>query len=1078
MIKILAIDNKKDNLSTIKAMIKSHLPDCLVLTALTGRTGIKMAQKEQPDTILLDIVMPQMDGYKICKILKAGESTKHIPVIMVTDKTDMESRIKKLDLGADSFLPKPIDPIELITEIKVMLRIKEAKYLLRNDNKTPCRKIKGKLDEFTEQEKYYRLIAENTSDNIGVTTFDLKAKYLYVSPSVKTLLNYDPEDLIGKSFFDFIHPEDKKPLFSMLKHYFNLKIKKLLHGKAASITETIEYRFKSKDGEWRLLQSTINIAGKNLLSVTRDISEQKKNEIALKKSEQDFRGLFENAHDAIIIFEPKNEIVLDVNQHACEIYGFKRDEFIGMSMLSISHDPKKGKKYINQTLKKGFFGNYETIQFKKDGSPIFLEINASVVEFKGEKAILSNNRDISIRKQLEETLTSRERTYRTLINNLPGFSYRCKNDTNWTMKYISSGCEEITGYAPEDFINNKQIAYNDIIAPDYQQKIWDIWQPILKAKENFEYEYPITTKEGQIKWVWERGCGIYSEKGELEFIDGFITDVTERKRTEQIQQILYNISDAVITTDNTESFIKIIRNELGKIIDTTNFFIAFYDKNTDTFHSPFFSDEIDDYDTWPAGNTFSAYVVKTEKSLLISEEDVLKMKAEGKIEIVGKIPKIGMIVPLKYEGSTTGVFAIQSYTNKNAYTKTDLEMLEFVSDQVSIAIHRKNAEQELKDALKKATESDRLKSTFLATMSHELRTPLNAIIGFSDIIDNSLTMDEIIHFAQSINTSGNHLLTIVEDLFDITLIESGQIKIVKEIIQLTPLLHNIHDIIKIEKNKANKENIDLILEIPTNVDDLTLYTDRSKFKQILINLLKNAIRFTAEGQVNYGFEIVKDQNFPYLKFYVKDTGVGIRKDQQALIFEIFRQADEIYTNAHGGTGIGLSITKKLTEHLGGTIWLESEIGKGSIFYFTIPFDTSPEHDKNDTVKPTDKIMFETKTILIVEDIESSYQLIEAILHKFKMNLLWAKNGEEAVTFCKENPEIDLVLMDINLPIMNGYDATKAIKQFRPNLPIIAQTAYAITGDREKSSEAGCDDYISKPIRRDKLLSIIEKHLKY
>ena len=418
----------------------------------------------------------------------------------------------------------------------------------------------------------------------------------------------------------------------------------------------------------------------------------------------------------------------------------------------------------------------------------------------------------------------------------------------------------------------------------------------------------------------------------------------------------------------------------------------------------------------------------------------------------------------------------------------DMEILEFVSHTIGISIERKRAEQDLKNALVKATESDRLKSAFLATMSHELRTPLNAIIGFSDIIDEDIAVQDILKYTKTINSSGNHLLTIVNDLFDITLIESGQTKIEKRDENLHSILQEVHEIIKAEQQNIHKTNLDLSLINSPENDDLKVNTDASKLKQVLINLLKNALKFTDEGHVHYGYTIEKIQEQSVLRFYVEDTGIGIPENKREYIFDIFRQAQESYTKTHGGTGIGLTISKKLIELLGGRIWLESEsedlaIGKKgrTIFYFTIPLVGNKIGIQNvelgyePDVKPKKKKAL-LKTILVVEDVESSYEYLKVVIEKSGMNTLWAKNGEEAIQLCASNANIDLVLMDINMPIMNGYQATEEIKKFKPSLPIIAQTAYAIVGDREKSLDAGCDAYITKPIKREDLLKIIKKFL--
>ncbi|MBN2774276.1 MAG: response regulator, partial [Prolixibacteraceae bacterium] len=375
----------------------------------------------------------------------------------------------------------------------------------------------------------------------------------------------------------------------------------------------------------------------------------------------------------------------------------------------------------------------------------------------------------------------------------------------------------------------------------------------------------------------------------------------------------------------------------------------------------------------------------------------------------------------------------------------------------------------------KATESDRLKSAFLATMSHEIRTPLNAIIGFSELININMPVEEIVNFSQIINSSGIHLLSIVEDIFDISLIESGQIKLTIENVNLKIIYESVYSIIQEEKKRINKENIEVRLVYPEN-KDLHVESDLSKLKQILINLLKNALKYTEKGYIEFGYKIENPNGKPYILCYVKDTGIGIPENKKDLIFEIFRQVDDSNTRAYGGVGIGLSISKKLTEILGGKIWVESEINKGSTFFFTIPLNSNVI-----IVEPTENIVEKNKTlqditILIAEDDFISYNFLKIILERYGINTVLAKNGREAVEICSEDPTIELVLMDLNMPEMNGYLATEEIKKIRPGLPIIAQTAYAIKGDLQKALDAGCDDYISKPTKRELLIEKIKKSL--
>ncbi|MFK5854521.1 MAG: ATP-binding protein, partial [Bacteroidota bacterium] len=387
-------------------------------------------------------------------------------------------------------------------------------------------------------------------------------------------------------------------------------------------------------------------------------------------------------------------------------------------------------------------------------------------------------------------------------------------------------------------------------------------------------------------------------------------------------------------------------------------------------------------------------------------------------------------------------------------------------------------------ALKKATESDRLKSAFLATMSHELRTPLNSIIGFSDLIYKDMHIDDIVKFSNTIKSSGEDLLVMVEDLFDITLIESGMSKVKSSDVEVNALLREILEVIKIEQYKTNKSNLELVHTIPLGAGATIINTDSAKLKQILINLLRNALKFTHEGHIHYGYSIETEEGKPVIKFFIEDTGIGVHKDKYELIFDVFKQVEDSHTRTYGGTGIGLSIAKKLTELLGGNIWVESEVGKGSTFYFSIPYEEPETIIKLNELEVIDIVSTlgaynipKEKTILIVEDDKASFEFLKVVLEKSGFNIIWAKDGEEAINACKEKTQICLVLMDINMLVMNGYEATRQIKKFKPNLPIIAQTAYASSGDREKATKAGCDDYISKPIKKDILMEKIGKWIK-
>lgn len=389
---------------------------------------------------------------------------------------------------------------------------------------------------------------------------------------------------------------------------------------------------------------------------------------------------------------------------------------------------------------------------------------------------------------------------------------------------------------------------------------------------------------------------------------------------------------------------------------------------------------------------------------------------------------------------------------------------------------RKNMINELIIAKEKAEESDRLKSAFLANMSHEIRTPMNGILGFAALLkESNLSGAQQNEYIKIIEKSGERMLNIISEIVDISKIESGLMEVYLKATNINEIIEYVYDLLK---SSAEDKKLHFSYTASLSSKEATIYTDGEKLYSVLTNLVKNSMKYTDFGMIEFGYNKRGD----YLEFFVKDTGIGIPKDRQEAIFKRFIKADISDKMARQGAGLGLSIAKAFVEILGGKIWVESEEGKGSVFYFTLPYNTEPIEKigiKNILRSMIVDNHINPKVsglkILIVEDDETSEILLSVMVKEFSKEILKASTGNEAVEMCHNHPDIDLILMDIQIPGLNGYMATHQIRQFNKEIIIIAQTAFAQSGDREKSIKAGCNDYVAKPISKAELLSIIQKH---
>ncbi len=389
---------------------------------------------------------------------------------------------------------------------------------------------------------------------------------------------------------------------------------------------------------------------------------------------------------------------------------------------------------------------------------------------------------------------------------------------------------------------------------------------------------------------------------------------------------------------------------------------------------------------------------------------------------------------------------------------------------------KRKMEQDLILAKEKAEQSDRLKSAFLANVSHEIRTPLNAIIGFSEFLVKDISEKDKKMYGEIVKNSSNDLLNIINDILDIAKIESGHTELVKEEFSVNELMTEIFEYFKYKKDKLNKQHIVIKYNQKLIDSDAKILSDRGRIKQVIINLLENAFKFTSEGYIEFGCKLKIDKNPNELEFFVKDSGIGISKEKQKFIFDRFRQVDESTSRTYGGTGLGLSISKSLAQLIGGDLSMTSKEGEGSHFFFCIPYTHVVTDNNIELAIEAGYKIPKGKKILVVEDVHSNFELVNEILEEYDPIILHAVSGLQAIELYKKNIDTDLILMDIRLPDIDGFEVTSIIKSINPKVPVIALTAYAMKLDKEGAFDVGCVDFLIKPLKEDSFLKTVEKYL--
>ena len=754
----------------------------------------------------------------------------------------------------------------------------------------------------------------------------------------------------------------------------------------------------------------------------------------LRESEEKYRNIFENVDD-VFYQTDMDGIALEISPSVKILSGFTRDELLGKPVHHLYYDPGDREILLDTIKKDGELKDYQLRLKTKSGKIKYVSVNARLMKntYNSTEFINGAIRDITERKLEQEALKESEYFFKESQKAAFIGSYKAdfisgKWESSEVMDQIF-GIDKKYYRSVEGWIN--------IVHPDDREMMERYLNEEVLGKHNaFNKEYRIIRKnDGQVRWVFGLGKVNLDGQGKVISLIGTIQDITERRLDEyKIRQLSYAVdatSEVVFMTNKDGIF---------------------------TFVNPAF--------TAVYGYHANEVIGKTTPRILKSGRMDDSHYKHFWNELLNNRVVQGEFINKTVDGKEIYIEAAA-----NAVIGEEGNVIGFIAIQKDIT-QRKQIEHELLSAKENAEISDRLKSAFLSNMSHEIRTPMNGILGFAELLqDTTLSSDEMHEYVHAIQVSGERMLSTINSIIDISKIESGMTKVDITEENINEAMELIYKFFKPECESKNL-NFSYTTDLPSG--EALIKTDYEKVYGVLTNLVKNAIKFTDAGTIKFGYE----KKGKYLEFFVEDTGKGLAKSQHEIIFERFRQGSESYNRGYEGSGLGLSICKSYVEMLGGKVWLESEEGLGSKFYFTIPYNrvlNARVELASSTYDEPEDVQIKNLKILVAEDDELSYTFLSRCLQKFKKEILHAVTGIEAVDECKNNPDIDLVLMDIHMPYMNGYEATRRIRQFNKNVVIIAQTAYGLSGDREKSITSGCNDYISKPINKDNLLTIIQRY---
>ncbi len=858
--------------------------------------------------------------------------------------------------------------------------------------------------------------------NEGFWEWNLKTDQLYLSPQYCALTGYSPDDTVFNSAFMklIVHPDDQEVFFKAIRGPVgdkkNLSILEYRIIAKDSSTHWIECRFSKLEYDTKV--NTVHIAGTVI-----DITKRKKAEEELRQSEARYRSLFQNKHNVMLIVDQENGTIVDANPAAVAYYGWSWDELCRMNIKQINQltdQEVQSEMQLALNEKRNYFLFRHLLA---NGSIRDVEVFSGPITIQNKTLLYSIINDITKRKAVEESFLKSEARFRRLFENHSAVMILLDPDSGSIID-ANNAAARFYGWSVEKL---KTMSIHQITSVSEEEALTNMNKARTSEQNQFLFRH--NRADGSL-----RDVEVFSNNIEIEGKDllyAIIHDITDRRLAEnQLKKMSAAVeqSPTVVIITDPVGHIEYVNPSFTKLTGFSS--EEALGKNPRILQSGL------------TLQTTYEYLWQTILSGGIWHGEMQNKKKNG---------------DLFWEKSV-----ISSIINQKGEITNFVAVFEDVTEQ-------KRNLNELIAAKEQAEESDRLKSAFLANISHEIRTPMNGILGFSVLLkEPKLTGTEQAEYIDLIHQSGERMLNLINDIIDISRIEAGEKNLQISEITVNEMMLDIKTAFQPE---ANSKGLRLTCTTALADNESIITTDSEKLNQILTNLIRNALKFTSKGGVDIGY--TKKEGT--LEFYVIDSGVGIPKEMKDKIFEQFRQVDNSLTRNHEGSGLGLSITKSYVEMLGGTLVVESLEGAGSKFSFTLPYSTSEsrniEHPTARTQPPPDAAP--VLTILIVEDDEVSSLLLKKNLKGDNISLLLANNGWEALRLVEYHPEINLVLMDIKMPVMNGYEATIKIKQLRPDLTVIAQSAFTSKVEIEEAYKAGCDAFLTKPIDKYKLLEAMK-----